>query len=346
MSRTGTLSAPPMARSFGKAPARRPQPPKAPPRVTGPSGPSQNEPPPGPPSALALPMMLLIALTVVMFTASQSPPPPAWAPKPAVVEAPQPPARKIIWQEDFNGATLDRTRWDVQVSDPNDPGNTAFPPTYFAESQVSLRDGRLVLSTIRDGPGRYLSGLVETRGLHSWQTGRFEARIKTPPGKGSGMAFWMLPDVKQLEPWPQMGELDIVESLGREPQLAMGTLHYPKKPFSGGDFASPNPLSSEFHTYALEWTPEAFYWFADGKCYFKATHGTPEKQEFPFNRPFFLILSSTAGGTWPGAVPRDAVFPMEMEVDWVRVYEPQPMVEEPVCQNRYPAGYTPWESER
>jgi beta-glucanase (GH16 family) len=291
-------------------------------------------------------MMLLIALTVVMFTASQSPPPPAWAPKPVVVEAPQPPARKIIWRDEFNGTALDRTKWDLEVSDPADPDNTAFPPTYFAESQVRVADGRAIISTIRDGPGRYLSGLLKTRGMHSWMHGRFEARIKVPAGKGSGMAFWMMPDVEVFEPWPQMGELDIVEVIGREPRLAMGTLHYPKKPHSGGDFATPTAVSDNFHVFALEWTPEAFYWFADGQCYFKAVHGDPAKVEFPFNRSFYLILSSTAGGKWPGPVPRDATFPMEMEVDWVRVFEPQPMTQEPVCQNRYPPGYTPWESER
>ncbi len=40
-----------------------------------------------------------------------------------------------------------------------------------------------------------------------------------------------------------------------------------------------------------------------------------------FDHPFFIILNVAVGGGWPGSPNSTTVFPQEMLVDYVRVYQ-------------------------
>jgi len=63
--------------------------------------------------------------------------------------------------------------------------------------------------------------------LREFQYGRLEARLKVPEGKGFWQAFWMLGSNFKQVGWPDCGEIDIMEYLGKEPDLILGTLHGP-----------------------------------------------------------------------------------------------------------------------
>ena len=44
-------------------------------------------------------------------------------------------------------------------------------------------------------------------------------------------------------------------------------------------------------------------------------------QTWPFNQRFHLLLNIAVGGDWPGSPDQTTIFPTEMEIDYVRVYE-------------------------
>ena len=47
-----------------------------------------------------------------------------------------------------------------------------------------------------------------------------------------------------------------------------------------------------------------------------------ERKKWPFNNPHYVILNLAIGGNWGGAKGIDnSVFPMEMEVDFIRVFK-------------------------
>ncbi len=60
----------------------------------------------------------------------------------------------------------------------------------------------------------------------------------------------------------------------------------------------------------------------DGKNYFQFVNGKDgDLRKWPYNSAQYLILNLAIGGDLGGAVD-DAIFPVQMEVDYVRVYQP------------------------
>lgn len=56
--------------------------------------------------------------------------------------------------------------------------------------------------------------------------------------------------------------------------------------------------------------------------YFSFGNEHKGKGKWPFNTPFYLLLNIAVGGNWGGQKGvDDKIFPMKMEVDYVRVYQ-------------------------
>ena len=61
----------------------------------------------------------------------------------------------------------------------------------------------------------------------------------------------------------------------------------------------------------------------DDPTYYHFPHDTTGNAEWPFDSPQYLILNIAVGGDWGGQQGvNDAIFPVQMEVDYVRVYQP------------------------
>jgi beta-glucanase (GH16 family) len=84
--------------------------------------------------------------------------------------------------------------------------------------------------------------------------------------------------------------------------------------------------TSQFHDYAMEWTPDAIGFFFDGKQVARFTKGQNGEDTsvggWPFDKPFFLILNVAVGGNWGGPVD-GSMLPFVMEIEHVRVYQKQ-----------------------
>jgi beta-glucanase (GH16 family) len=157
-----------------------------------------------------------------------------------------------------------------------------------------------------------------TRGKFSFKYGRVEVRAKFPTGVGTWPAAWMLGDNIGTVGWPDCGEMDIVEHLGRDPGKIYGTLHYPGR--SGGNadgktIMLPDAMNT-FHTYAIEWSATDIKIFADDSLY----HTVANPAKLPFNQNFFILLNLGIGGDFGGAVD-PALTAATYEVDYVRVYQ-------------------------
>ncbi len=250
--------------------------------------------------------------------------------------AAKPPAWKLVWRDEFDGASgpaVDSSKWNFDVGGKG-WGNNELETYTNRAVNAHLERGLLVITALKesftgpDGATRnYSSARLLTRNKFSQAYGRFEARIKIPYGQGIWPAFWLLGDNIGIAHWPNCGEIDIMENIGREPAIVHGTFHGPG--YSGGSgisaaYALPNgrKFSDDFHTFALEWEPNVIRFYVDGILYKTRTPADlPAGTTWVFDHPFFIILNVAVGGGWPGNPDATTVFPQQMLVDYVRVYQ-------------------------
>lgn len=249
--------------------------------------------------------------------------------------SPQPAGWTLTWSDEFdgpNGSRPDESRWVYDLGGGGWGNQELQTYTGRAENAV-IRDGALVITaraepfTGGDGIAReYTSARLKTRGRFSQTYGRFEARLQVPRGPGLWPAFWMLGVDIDGAGWPQCGEIDIMENIGREPLTAHGTLHGPGYSGAGGlgtAVPSPDgrPFADAFHVFAVEWEAGEIRWYLDGRQYFsRKPSDLPAGARWVFDHDFFLLLNVAVGGAWPGSPDATTTFPQAMKVDYVRVY--------------------------
>jgi len=248
------------------------------------------------------------------------------------------PSPRPAWHDEFDGpagASFDRAKW---VADTGGHGFGNKERQFYTTRGVNVAldgSGHLVI-TARAEPassaykcwyGRclYTSTRLKTKGLFEQAYGRFEARIRVPRGQGIWPAFWMLGADIDAVGWPQSGEIDILENIGREPSIIHGTLHGPgysgAAGISGADTLSQGAYADDFHIFTVAWRPNEIRWYVDGRQYHRLTPADlPSGTKWVFDHPFFLLLNLAVGGAWPGDPDATTTFPQMMIVDYVRAY--------------------------
>ena len=236
---------------------------------------------------------------------------------------------ELVWSDEFNGTagTLpDATKWTFDVG-AGGWGNAELQHYTNRPTNVSLDgSGKLVITARQEAFANagFTSARIKTKGLFAQKYGRFEARIKTPTGPGIWPAFWMLGSNIDNTPWPQCGEIDIMEQRGQQSAVTIGTVHGPG--YSGGSaigkpYAIPNSrFDADYHIYAVEWGEDYIDFFTDNFLYQRIT---PDKLTgaWVFDQPFFMILNVAVGGNFVGFPTTGTPFPQSMLIDYVKVYK-------------------------
>ena len=254
---------------------------------------------------------------------------------------PVPAGWTLVWGDEFNGDSIDRSKWNVLNNSTYGDGNSelaclmdgpqnvrvsAGALTISAQAEASLKCG---ISDARFPGGRsFSSGHLQTKGKASFEYGRFEICAKTPIAHGSskGMwpAFWLRPTDGGI------GELDVFESMGSGAEerdssnRTEQTIHYDyvrTYPKQNKNYTLPlGTFADGYHDYALEWEPGVIRWYVDGIMTYERTRATTPWIDEAFSRPFYLRLNLAVGG--PVGTPTTATdFPANFIIDHVRVYQ-------------------------
>jgi beta-glucanase (GH16 family) len=246
------------------------------------------------------------------------------------------------FSDDFDEAALDRSKWLVAqtaFSGMRSPNNDCFVDD---PDNVSVAGGLLRLTArveeraflCLDGPLSSLiasttAGAITTRGRFSQAYGRFEFRARMPATnvQGAHSALWLYPNSNLYGAWPNSGEIDVAEWYSAIPDHVYPSVHYAGEDhdLSSGHNCRVPTANTEFHRYAVEWTPTVMRFYYDGQLCFRhnPTPNAPLIGSQPFDKPFNVVLNQVYGGLWNAPTDRtpDAV---TMEVDWVRVWEAGP----------------------
>ncbi len=254
---------------------------------------------------------------------------------------PGPAGWELTFSEEFDdpaGTVPDPDIWTYEIGDGSVngiPGWGNDELQYYTDDPANAAtdgQGNMVLSVLPAdgsldcyyGPCEYSSARLISKRKAEFAYGRVEARVLVPEGVGIWPAFWSLGTDIDVVNWPQTGEIDFVEFVGRLPNEIFGTIHGPG--YSGGNaygdiFDFGEPVYNDYHTFVVEWEPDLIRWYVDGNLYHSATPTDVAPNEWVFNDPVFLLLNVAIGGNFGGAVDPDIPLPASMAVDYIRIYQ-------------------------
>jgi len=248
---------------------------------------------------------------------------------------------KLVWADDFKTDGLpDPAKWDYEEGFVRNNEQQYYTKGRLDNARVEK--GMLVIEGRKESfpnahykPGsqkwgerepfaQYTSASINTLYKSSCLYGRIEMRAKIPQGAGVWPAFWTLGVNRPEVNWPECGEIDIMEFVGKQPDAIHGTLHWKgadgKHKSNGSLIKTPAPYD-DFHIYAVEWTPEQIDFYFDGTKYhsFKVDQAG-EGASNAFRKPHYILLNLALGGNWGGPID-DSKLPQKYFVNYVHVYE-------------------------
>jgi len=260
---------------------------------------------------------------------------------------------KLVWQDDFNGTTLDETNnWVVEL-DGGGGGNNELE--YYRRENITVGKeplsgvGCLIISAKKESfSGKTCtSGRLKTFSKMSFKHGKIEARIKLPhTANGLWPAFWMM---GVNFGWPKCGEIDILE-MGNTNGINRGTqdkyysswYHWGESwqnhPNWGQDVTATSGIQDGFHLFTLIWNTDYLETYLDldvnpaavplAHMAINQTDVAPNPAHY-FHQQFYVLFNLAIGGDFTGIHDINNVtalntannFTANMYVDYVKVYQ-------------------------
>ncbi len=239
------------------------------------------------------------------------------------------PRRTLLWSDEFNYNGLPAaTKWGYDKGGHGWGNNEAQYYTEADTNNALVKGGKLTITARkehRDGK-EYTSSRLVTRNKKEFLYGRIDVRAKLPAGRGTWPAIWMLGTNIDAAGWPKCGEIDIMEHVGYDPGVIVGTVHSDLYNHIKGTQISGRvtleDFSSAFHIYSVDWSKEKIDFLIDNKLYLSIPNKYKTLEEWPFDAPHYLLLNLAIGGNWGGQKGiDDSIFPVSYEIDYVRWFE-------------------------
>ncbi len=252
-------------------------------------------------------LLLLAACTCSITVQAQRPPQP---PISNTIYTPQELGYELVWEDNFDGTSLDTNKWDVRGIGPRNLG-------YVSPEAVTVENGTLKLWAKKQD-GRILLGAVGTQNHFMARYGFYECRAQVQASPGVWAAFWIQSTdiAKGEDPAIYGAEIDIMEcfrKLGTD--IISHNVHWaygPNQQSTRGMQSYLPGVGQGFHTFALEWTPEKYVFFIDGLAFYEVRRGISQIEEY-------LILSMEIPAN-ENEIAK-TIFPDVFVVDYVKVYQ-------------------------
>ena len=239
----------------------------------------------------------------------------------------------MVWRDEFNGNALTQD-WPFDLGDGCSInlcgwGNNELQWYTNRRENVRVENGNLIITARREPmSGRqFTSARIKTEGRQSFQFGRIDILAVLPKGQGIWPALWMLGDNIRQVGWPACGEIDIMEMIGgpatARNNTVHGTIHWDNNgshaETGGSTTLSQGIFNDNFHVFSIIWDERQITWLLDNTP-FHTVDITPAALS-ELRESFFFLFNIAVGGNWPGNPDDTTVFPQQMVVDYVRVFQ-------------------------
>lgn len=231
---------------------------------------------------------------------------------------------EVIFYEEFRGNSLNEHYWNYELGDgcPKLCGWGNNEPQIYTKENAILENDMLKIMATHD-KGIYNSSRITTKNKIEFQYGTIETRAKLPKGKGLWPAIWMLGHDIDTNIWPACGEIDIMEYVGRKPGVIYTSLHTPS---SHGETINSKQsylegIEEGFHNYKVKWTKKNIQFFIDDTWVYTYEPEIKNKETWPFDKPFYLLINMAIGGNFGGPEIDNSIFPSEFVIDYIKVYQ-------------------------
>lgn len=234
---------------------------------------------------------------------------------------------ELVWNEEFNGAAKLDDIWFFESNDPNNP-NTADELQTYRKENVEMSGGTLKIFA-KEEAGDYSSARLTSK--YAFQYGRIEIKAKLPRQQTKGLwtKMALVGDNIDVVGWPLAGEIDVIEYFTNDPNKIYNYIHSGSNNGANGTLISSEySLESpgeDFHVYGILWTNKYIKFYIDSPdniTYTFLRPSTPTDQNWPFNKPFYLLTGIVIGGQYGGDGVDPSLFPTSLEIDYIRVYHP------------------------
>ena len=251
-----------------------------------------------------------------------------------------PSAYKLVWADEFSKNGIpDPSNWTYEKGFVR---NNEFQ--WYQPENARVENGKLIIEAKRvEEPNpsyvagstdwrknrdsiHYTSACLITKGLHSWQYGRFIMRARIDISNGMWPAWWTLGLDKE---WPASGEIDIMEYYRKKLLANVACLGKDHKPewFSNRfniDSMGGKNWAAKFHTWQMDWNENFIALYVDDQLLNKVPLDSLVNKDGsgfnPFKQPHYMLLNLAIGGD-NGGDPSQTSFPKKFEIDYVRVYQ-------------------------
>ena len=256
------------------------------------------------------------------------------------VESLLPPGKKwkLVWHDEFDGDTLDRSKWDYRLYLSQQRHKT------FSEDGAELDGKGNLLLKLYEKDGHFYSPHLQTGmnfldrpgekfGKFTWPVaklekpkfahkyGYYEIRCKLQTQPGWWSAFWLQsPTIGASLDHVKAGvELDIMENFSRDGNCSHN-VHWGGYTANHQDAGSgPRMVSPEgYHVFGLDWSVDGYTFYIDGEESWRLDGPVSDTEQF-------ILVSTECLGYRAGNKPhkdlRKAVLPDYFTVDYVRVFD-------------------------
>lgn len=231
---------------------------------------------------------------------------------------------QLVWHDEFDGKKLsDEWTRIPRFKNPSewDKFMSSHDKLYKVKGGVLTLYG-LVNDFLPEDTAHFLTGGVYTKGKVYFQRGRIDIRLKMDDASGAWPAAWLLPEGR----WPDDGEIDIMERLNSD-DFAHQTIHskiteYDHEKRKTQNWHHTAPIrKGDWNVYSVELYEDSVSFIINDKLTFtyrrEPEHGP---QQFPYDRPMYLLLDMQLGGDWVGRINPEEL-PYRYQIDYVRFYK-------------------------